>query len=236
MLEVSSKDNLLCLIENFSNEVKKNYELNRYNEVYRNDKLITDFEQYCIDYFLELLGSAPHILDLGCGAAKTYDKYIVKCGCNLTGVDFSEKQISLARKNCPKGKFLCMDMLQYNFSDKFDGVVMFYSLFHIYRDYHSLILKRIYNSLYAKGKVLLNIRKKDSGNIKEKKIFAVSQCTGAILAVAIFLTWQEKLDLRSVFWEMKRNMEVKKVICGLYYQNINNYYMSKGTENKWNLR
>lgn len=171
MLEVLSKDNLLCLIENFSNEVKKNYELNRYNEVYRNDKLITDFEQYCIDYFLELLGSAPHILDLGCGAAKTYDKYMVKCGCHLTGVDFSEKQISLARKNCPKGKFLCMDMLQYNFSDKFDGVVMFYSLFHIYRDYHSLILKRIYNSLYAKGKVLLNIRKEDSGNIKEKKDF-----------------------------------------------------------------
>ena len=110
-------------------------------------------------------------MDLGCGSANTYDRYIIEQGCNLVGVDFSLVQIERARKNCPQAIFYYGDILEYPISEIYDGITLFYSLFHISRERHADLLKRIYDSTSRNCTILLNIRNEDSGGVKMKSDF-----------------------------------------------------------------
>lgn len=159
------------MLFNMSAKVKEGYEHNMYNEKYRADGKVTDFEQKCIDIFLEHIKSNGKVLDLGCGAASTYDRYILSQGYNLVGVDFCEAQIERAKKNCPEAAFICEDIMDFKIDTTYDGITMFYSLFHICREQHELLFRRIYKNSSQKCVILLNIRKEDSEGIKEKLNF-----------------------------------------------------------------
>lgn len=152
-------------------KVKEGYNRNNYNEKYRATTGVTSFEKKSIDLFLSLLPENATVLDLGCGAANTYDRYIIDQGCNLIGVDFSLSQIERARKNCPQANFYCGDILEYPISEVYDGITLFYSLFHISRERHADLLKRIYDSTAQNCTILLNIRNEDSGGVKMKSDF-----------------------------------------------------------------
>lgn len=56
-------------------------------------------------------------------------------GCRVVGVDFSEKQIKDAKKNC-EGLFYCENMLDFPITCEYDGITMFYSLFHVNREFY----------------------------------------------------------------------------------------------------
>ena len=91
--------------------------------------------------YLEKLNSLlkPHskILDLGCGAGIPVDEFFVDHGHDVAGVDISEKQIELARKNVPKAKFEIKDMILLNMGEyKVDAAVSFYAIFHIPKELH----------------------------------------------------------------------------------------------------
>lgn len=152
-------------------KVKEGYEHNNYNDVYRPNNRITVFEKKCLDLFLSQLVENATILDLGCGAANTYDCYMVKQGYKVVGIDFSQKQIRQAQKNCPKATFICKDILDFPISDVYGGITFFYSLFHINREQHEQLFKKIYDNTSSNCVILLNIRKEDSGGIKVKSDF-----------------------------------------------------------------
>jgi len=152
--------------------VKKSYNENSYHEVYRNNRDLTSFERTAMCKFLRCIDSeSPNILDMGCGTGKPYDEFLVKNKCRVTGLDYSKSHINLASKNVPQVKYVYANFLSYNYSEIYDGVIMLYSLFHVQRDYHQKLLQNIYNHLSAKGKILLNVRKEDSGDIKYKRNF-----------------------------------------------------------------
>lgn len=84
------------------------------------------------------------ILDLGCGNGLPTDATLLQKGHAVIGLDISETQIQLARKNCPRGEYLVRDigtMKPQEFS--VDGVIMLYALFHLPREQHAQILKVI---------------------------------------------------------------------------------------------
>lgn len=152
-------------------KVKEGYEQNDYNSKYRTSKSITYFEKKCLDIFLEQVIENKKILDLGCGAAKTYDCYMIKKGCSIVGVDFSPIQIERAKQNCPQATFYCQDILDFPISEKYGGITFFYSLFHICREKHQQLFRRIYENTSQDCVILLNIRKEDGGLIKRKADF-----------------------------------------------------------------
>ena len=153
-------------------QVKKNYNENKYNEVYRLNREVTSFEAKVLLKFIYAIDKEnPAILDLGCGTGKPYDEFLVNNYCCVTGVDFSKNHISWARLNVPNANYICSDIMKFKCIDVYDGAVMLYSLFHIHRDHHLLLLKKIYNSISDNGKVLLNVRREDSGNIKYRENF-----------------------------------------------------------------
>ena len=143
--------------------VRHSYNTNDYNNCYRKREFLTSFEEKSINHFLSKIDNkTPKILDVGCGSGKPYDQFLLSKNCQLIGIDISKKQIELAKHNAPSAKFININFLRYNTSERFNGVMMLYSLFHVNRDYHKKFLAKIYTILEEDGKVLLNIRKEDN--------------------------------------------------------------------------
>ncbi len=66
--------------------------------------------------FIERLSANAKLLDAGCGAGIPISQMLSE-HFDVTGVDFSEAQIELAKKNVPNAKFLCEDMTKLNFPE-----------------------------------------------------------------------------------------------------------------------
>src|SRR3989338_7221214 len=84
--------------------------------------------------FIKHLPKNSRVLDLGCGAGVPVSKFLVDNGHKVTGIDFADGMLRLARKNVLKARFLKMDITKLNFnSNSFDGAVSFYAIIHVPR-------------------------------------------------------------------------------------------------------
>jgi 2-polyprenyl-3-methyl-5-hydroxy-6-metoxy-1,4-benzoquinol methylase len=96
------------------------------------------------DFFLDNIASTDSVLDIGCGnGALTYD--LAEKAKKVIGIDISKKQIAAAKENYKKDNlaFVSGDVVNYNFREKFDAIVMSNVLEHI--DERSEFLKRLRN-------------------------------------------------------------------------------------------
>jgi len=92
---------------------------------------------------LELIPPGSDVLDLGCGAGVPMTAALAE-GRTVIGVDISETQLEMARRNVPGATFLQADMTTLTFEPaSFDAVVAFYSLTHVPRDEQAQLLERI---------------------------------------------------------------------------------------------
>ncbi|HEX9837901.1 MAG TPA: class I SAM-dependent methyltransferase [Anaerolineales bacterium] len=108
-----------------------------------------------LDEFIERLPANAKVLDAGCGAGIPISQ-MLSDHFDVTGVDFSEAQIKLAKKNVPKAKFICQDMTKLDFpEDTFDGICSYYAIIHIPREEHQPLLANFYRMLKPGGFALL---------------------------------------------------------------------------------
>ena len=97
-----------------------------------------------LEKLIELLKTNSKILDLGCGSEKPIDKFLTDNGFQVIGIDISNKQIELARKNVPEAKFEIKDISELKENEyRVDAVVSFYTIFHLKRETHSNIFKKL---------------------------------------------------------------------------------------------
>jgi SAM-dependent methyltransferase len=116
------------------------------------------------DWLERLLIQLPRgstVLDLGCGSGDpvalriAQEHYVI-------GVDISEAQIDLARRNVPAGQFLQGDLAAVDFPPaSLEAVVSFYTLEHLPRAEHAAILQRIAGWLRPGGLLLLSLEAGD---------------------------------------------------------------------------
>jgi len=98
-------------------------------------------------------GSA--VLDAGCGSGVPVTRILAQ-SFDVTGVDFSEAQIALARRNVPQARFLCGDITRLDFADaSFDAVVSYYAIIHIPRENHRALLSDFCRFIKPGGWALL---------------------------------------------------------------------------------
>jgi len=117
---------------------------------------------------LDRLPEGAAVLDIGCGAGVPVtralaSRYVV------TGVDISARQIERARRNLPRTRFLHGDIMEQEFSrESFAGVVMIYTLFHLPRREHPLLLGLIHGWLQPGGLLLCTLaHTSESGYIED---------------------------------------------------------------------
>jgi ubiquinone/menaquinone biosynthesis C-methylase UbiE len=105
--------------------------------------------------FMEQLPANAKVLDAGCGSGVPISQMLSE-RFRVTGVDFSETQIELARKHVPNAQFFCEDMTKLDFPDeRFNGITSYYAIIHIPREEHQPLLANFYRMLKPDGLALL---------------------------------------------------------------------------------
>lgn len=103
------------------------------------------------------LEDGASILDIGCGTGIPYTRALAQ-QFNVTGVDSSNEMIKQARANVPKESFIHGDVMSVEFpSLSFNGAVAFYSVFHIPREEHPELFRRVYDWPQAGGYLLCTL-------------------------------------------------------------------------------
>lgn len=146
--------------------IMRGYAVNSYNDKYRG-RTLTETERNILDRLVRYIGSGSTVLDVGCGSADFYDKYLVRNGCHIHGVDISYRQIKLAMNNLPSETFTCQDFMKEKYRKKqYNAVTMFYSYFNIPVKRQKELIQKVYDVLKYDGVFLLNVRKEDAGTLK----------------------------------------------------------------------
>lgn len=126
------------------------------------ERYLKDRDQFKSLPYLEKLNSLLKpdslILDIGCGAGKPVAEYLMNQGHRVIGIDISKKQIELARKHIPQGEFEAKDMANLKEAQyEVDAVVSFYAIFHIPREKHEALFRKIYSFLPKGGYLLVTM-------------------------------------------------------------------------------
>lgn len=137
----------------FKKTVKEGY--NAIADRYLAERTLDSEDVRLLDDFIERLPATAKVLDAGCGAGIPISQLLSE-HFQVTGVDFSEAQIELAKKNVPNATFLCEDMTKLNFPDNtFDGITSYYAIIHIPREEHQTLLANFHRMLKPGGFALL---------------------------------------------------------------------------------
>jgi cyclopropane fatty-acyl-phospholipid synthase-like methyltransferase len=97
------------------------------------------------------------VLDIGCGAGIPITKYL-SAKFTVTGVDVSEGMLERARRNVPGATFINTDIMATELPrEHFGAVTAFYTIFHLPREQHPALLRRIHTWLVPGGFLLATL-------------------------------------------------------------------------------
>lgn len=91
-------------------------------------------EREWIDAFVERVRPGGRVLDLGCGSGRPVAAYLIERGFQVTGLDSSPSLIGLCQNRVPHHEWLVGDMRALDLGRRFDGILAWYSLFHLHFD------------------------------------------------------------------------------------------------------
>ncbi len=115
------------------------------------------FEKKWLSRFQARLPEDAHVLDVGCGAGEPIAEYFIKQGIALTGVDFANSMLEIAKARLPDNRWIQMDMRQLSLAESFDGIIAWHSFFHLTPEDQRLVLKLFADHLKPGGVLLLTV-------------------------------------------------------------------------------
>ncbi|MEO0653256.1 MAG: class I SAM-dependent methyltransferase [Pseudomonadota bacterium] len=135
------------------------------------------FEARWLRRFASALPQGGHVLDLGCGAGRPIAGWLIGEGYRLTGADFSEPMLSLARARWPEGDWRLADMRTLDVPDRFDGIIGWNSFFHLTQDEQRACLPRLARHLKPDGVLMVTVGPKAgevAGTVEGDAVFHAS--------------------------------------------------------------
>jgi ubiquinone/menaquinone biosynthesis C-methylase UbiE len=118
------------------------------------------------DKLLSNAPPSPHILELGCGPGIPITRRLLDRGAQVVANDISSRQLEMARERCPEATFLPGDMAGLKCEpNSFDGVICFYTIFHLPRAEQKDMLASILSWLKPGGMFVCNFATVDEEEI-----------------------------------------------------------------------
>jgi len=90
-----------------------------------------DGERDFIEVFATQMPAGGTALDLGCGSGRPVAAHLIERGFRVTGLDSSPSLIALCRERFPDHEWLVGDMRTLDLGRRFDGIIAWYSFFHL---------------------------------------------------------------------------------------------------------
>lgn len=115
---------------------------------------------------LENAPASPRMLELGCGSGVPITRMLLDRGAEVVANDISTKQLDMAKTRCPQATLIPGDMAALSFEPaSFDGVVSFYTIFHLPRAEQKGMLANIHSWLKPGGMFVFNLATVDEEEI-----------------------------------------------------------------------
>ncbi len=115
------------------------------------------------DKFTSILPKGATVLDVGCGAG-IKSKYLSDNGLKVTGMDFSEKMIEIAKREVSGVDFIVYDIYEMDsYDNKFDAVFAQAVLLHVPKEKIIEVLEKFKNKLKPGGILYLAVKEVKSG-------------------------------------------------------------------------
>lgn len=109
------------------------------------------------------------ILDVGCGTGILFNYFIKYNAKSITGIDISKNMIDIAKLKYPNIKLICDNILFFDDENKYDVVVLYNTLPHIYD--LDLLFTNIKKLLIKDGKLIIAFgQSRDKTNLIHKSV------------------------------------------------------------------
>lgn len=115
------------------------------------------YEVPFLERLTQRLPKPAKVLDLGCGTGRPVAEFLLRKGIAVTGIDQAENLLALAKQRFPAGRWLEAEMETFEADETYDGAVIWDSLFHLPRDQHEPILRRVLGSLRQGSRLILTV-------------------------------------------------------------------------------
>ena len=126
-----------------------------------------------LDLLTTRLKDGANVLDIGCGTGVPHGQALAQ-RFTVTGVDSSGAMIQRARMNVPQGNFIHGDIMAVDFPpSSFEGIVAFYSIFHLPKEEQPNLFRRIYDWLRPGGHFLCTLTHASEEGYTEVDFFGV---------------------------------------------------------------
>ncbi|MEM8655115.1 MAG: class I SAM-dependent methyltransferase [Pseudomonadota bacterium] len=123
------------------------------------------FEARWLARFASGLADGARVLDLGCGTGDPIARWFKAEGFAVTGVDFSEPMLEIARDRWPDGDWRQADMRDFELGQTFDGIIAWNSFFHLTAEDQRSCIARMARHLKTGGTLMLTVGP-DAGEVQ----------------------------------------------------------------------
>ena len=135
------------------------------------------FEARWLARFTACLPTGGHVLDLGCGTGDPIARWFLTEGFKVSGVDFAEPMLAIARARFPSAQWVQGDMRSLDLPERFDGLIAWNSFFHLTRDEQRACLPRMARHLKPGGSLLITVGMGDgetTGTVDDRPVYHAS--------------------------------------------------------------
>ena len=135
------------------------------------------FEARWLARFTASLRPGERVVDLGCGTGDPIARWFMAKGFDVTGVDFSDAMLAIARDRWPDGDWRHADMREFDLGQIFDGIIAWNSFFHLTAEEQKGCIARMARHLRSGGMLMLTVGPRageESGTVGTELVYHAS--------------------------------------------------------------